>query len=161
MESCGSELYCAQDECATCVNGLCLCLEEDTTSEDEEQVEQYVVERDTNPPVISLQIGDGQMAVTGSGNVVVMHTYSLFSPAFADPGASAYDEEDGDVTDRVSSYGVGSVRMDTATSDEAPYIITYEVTDDAGNSAQVRLTYDLESQSNDWKMEPRSLSKYN
>lgn len=126
-----------QTDCSECVDGLCLCLGDGDDAAAEE-AEEFVVELDTEPPVIYLEVGDGQWAMTTSGAMVVVHTYPLFSPAFVDPGATAYDVVDGDVTDSVSSFGVGAVRMDVATDEANPYIITYRVSDNAGNAAKVR-----------------------
>lgn len=67
---------------------------------------------DTTPPVITLSGGD--MTVTQFGT-------------FTDPGATATDDVDGDVTVTVN----GTVNVNAA----ADYVITYTATDKAGNSA--------------------------
>ncbi|MBK7887832.1 MAG: DUF5011 domain-containing protein [Bacteroidetes bacterium] len=71
---------------------------------------------DTEAPVISL---------TAPINVTLN-----IGEAFVDPGYSASDNEDGDITSRVS---VDLSDLDENTAGE--YVVTYSVTDDAGNSA--------------------------
>ncbi len=50
--------------------------------------------------------------------------------SFVDPGYSASDNEDGDITSRVS-VDLSDLDINTA----GDYVVTYSVTDDAGNSA--------------------------
>ena len=54
---------------------------------------------------------------------------------FVDPGVTAVDDTDGDVSHAVMRYGLGAVDTAVATPDDAPYVITYAVTDSAGNAA--------------------------
>lgn len=54
---------------------------------------------------------------------------------YIDPGATAMDNVDGNLTDQLSTYGVGAVRTAAPTPTGAPYIIKYDVVDSAGNAA--------------------------
>ena len=54
---------------------------------------------------------------------------------YVDPGATATDNVDGDITSRLSTFGIGAVSTTVPTSASSPYIITYDVTDAAGNAA--------------------------
>ena len=54
---------------------------------------------------------------------------------YADPGATATDNVDGDITSRLSTFGVGAVSTTAPTNASAPYLITYDVSDTAGNAA--------------------------
>ncbi len=70
---------------------------------------------DTTPPVITL-LGDAQM-------IVKMHA------SFVDPGATAVDAVDGDLTSVIVVNGA------VDTSKKGPYTLTYSVSDAAGNAA--------------------------
>lgn len=75
-----------------------------------------VLDVDVNPPVITL-----------IGSATLRH--ALWT-SFTDPGATATDAEDGDLTAAIVVGG------DTVNSDRAgTYVITYNVTDSAGNAA--------------------------
>lgn len=54
---------------------------------------------------------------------------------YLDPGATATDNVDGNITSRLSTYGVGAVKTTLPTPASAPYIIQYDVSDSAGNAA--------------------------
>ena len=60
---------------------------------------------------------------------------------YVDPGATATDNVDGNITSRLSTYGVGSVKTTAPTSVSSPYVITYDVTDSSGNAATPGLRY--------------------
>lgn len=71
---------------------------------------------DTTPPTISL-VGDATMALTVGGT-------------FTDPGATATDNVDGDITSRIV---VGGLPVDTSVL--GPHSVTYNVSDAMGNPA--------------------------
>ncbi len=75
---------------------------------------------DTTPPVITL---------TGSDSVVLQ----LGQPPYEDPGATANDNVDGDITDKIV------VVSNVDTSIAGTYQITYNVTDAAGNAAEEKV----------------------
>ena len=52
-----------------------------------------------------------------------------------DPGATATDNVDGSITSQLSTFGVGAVDTSAPTAASAPYLITYDVSDSAGNAA--------------------------
>lgn len=54
---------------------------------------------------------------------------------YVDPGAVAIDNIDGNLTNQLSTYGVGAVRTTAPTPTGAPYIIKYDVLDSSGNAA--------------------------
>ena len=90
---------------------------------------------DVNPPVITL-LG-GAPATTLAGGVVVDSVVVNVGAVFVDPGATAWDPEDGDVTHRISAFGVGNVDTTAVTAKGLPYLIEYGATDAAGNAATV------------------------
>ena len=57
---------------------------------------------------------------------------------YVDPGATAYDNVDGNITSRLSTFGVGAVDTTTPSDPSQPYVISYDVTDSAGNRATTR-----------------------
>jgi hypothetical protein len=69
-----------------------------------------------DPPVITL-MGSATMALT-------------IGDAYTDPGYTATDDEDGDIT---ASVVVGGDAVDTSTA--GTYVVTYNVTDSGGNAA--------------------------
>ncbi len=71
---------------------------------------------DTSPPIITL-LGSNPMNVDLGGT-------------FIDPGATAYDSTDGDITNNIVVTGT----VNTSIADT--YILTYSVSDTAGNSAE-------------------------
>lgn len=85
------------------------------------------VVEDTEPPVITL-LGDNPMNLT-------------VGDTFTDPGATAVDNVDGDLTE---SIVVGGDTVDTNTA--GTYVITYNVSDAAGNAAG-ELLYRLNNES--------------
>lgn len=54
---------------------------------------------------------------------------------YVDPGATATDNVDGNITSRLSAFGVGAVDTSAPTTASTPYLITYDVSDSAGNTA--------------------------
>ena len=77
-------------------------------------------EADTTPPRLTLQGSEVLEIVEGT--------------SFVDPGAKAVDDEDGDLTDRITVKG----HVDT--NQEGVYTLIYIVTDSAGNEVRVRRT---------------------
>jgi hypothetical protein len=77
--------------------------------------------KDTTPPVITI-IGDNPLTV------------ALGQP-FVDPGATAYDETDGDITNKINT----TVNVDTNV-EGFDYHVLYDVEDDAGNKAHADRT---------------------
>ena len=76
----------------------------------------YVAPADTTAPVITL-VGDDPVAIT-------------VGDAYVDAGATATDDVDGDIT---ANIVVGGDTVDVNTAGQ--YIITYNVSDAAGNAA--------------------------
>ena len=52
---------------------------------------------------------------------------------YKDPGATAMDNVDGNITSQLSTFGVGAVQTTAPTSQ--PFVVRYDVTDAAGNAA--------------------------
>ena len=52
-----------------------------------------------------------------------------------DPGATAWDNVNGNLTADLSTYGVGAVKTTAPTAASTPYLITYDVSDSSGNAA--------------------------
>lgn len=52
-----------------------------------------------------------------------------------DPGATATDNTDGNITSRLSTFGLGAVDTTNPNNASNPYLITYDVSDAAGNAA--------------------------
>ena len=73
-------------------------------------------EKDTTPPVITLEGANPQLVNKGD--------------PYVDPGYKATDDTDGDITDKV----VVSGNVDTST--EGTYYLKYNVSDAAGNKAE-------------------------
>ncbi|KAK3250155.1 hypothetical protein CYMTET_40451 [Cymbomonas tetramitiformis] len=128
-----------EEVCATCTvsggNTTCLCLTEVLEEEEEGApvVEEYIPEPDTEPPSITLR-GDGQLGVTTDGTMIMIH-YVVLNSDFEVPGADAEDAVDGNLTSHVASYGTSTVDSSIATPDDAPYVVSYDVSDAAGNKA--------------------------
>ena len=65
----------------------------------------YVPPVDKTPPKLKL-LGGGTAAITPSGAAIMMDNVT-WNAAWADPGATAMDAVDGNVTSRIQSLGVG------------------------------------------------------
>eukprot|EP00854_Cymbomonas_tetramitiformis_P007736 gene7736-9201_t len=113
----------------------CICLSPVVLGEEveEELTSTYIPVNDTLAPIMQLR-GDGQLAVTTAGQLVMIHTI-LVGDQFSDPGVDAEDEVDGNITSRVTSFGASAINTSIPTAEDAPYIITYYVQDAAGNDA--------------------------
>lgn len=93
--------------------------------------------------------------ITVIGNPVL---YTAVNEAFSDPGATAFDQEDGDLTSTIQT----SSNVDTSTI--GSYQITYSVTDSSGETDEaVRevIVVDNGSSSGDVVAEIRSLTRLN
>eukprot|EP00854_Cymbomonas_tetramitiformis_P001524 gene1525-biopygen1385 len=127
--------------CASCSesddgNTACVCLDTAIISggaEDGAVVPEYVPLIDTEPPSLVL-LGEGTLAVSSSGTVIMLHEVEV-GQTFVIPGIEAYDDVDGNLTAAVSSFGAGAIDTSMATPEDAPYVVTYSVSDRAGNSA--------------------------
>jgi hypothetical protein len=74
-------------------------------------------DKDTTAPVITI-LGDNPLTVA-------------LGQAYADPGATAFDQEDGDITNKITT------QIDVNTNIEGyNYHVYYNVQDNAGNKAQ-------------------------
>ena len=79
--------------------------------------------KDSNPPVITI-IGSNPM-------------FHCIDSDYIDPGATAHDEEDGDITDRINTtINVNEEQIGT-------YTVLYSVEDKAGNSATATRTVEV------------------
>ncbi|KAK3239186.1 hypothetical protein CYMTET_50871 [Cymbomonas tetramitiformis] len=91
--------------CATCDEGLdgnvtCVCLAflSSSYSISTYDVTEYAPAEDVTPPVIAMLPGDGVLALTTGGAWVYVHRVLLGSGPFEDPGATAWDNVQGDLT---------------------------------------------------------------
>jgi len=82
-----------------------------------------VVNPDTAPPVITLN-GENPMTV-------------YVGQSYSDPGATAFDNVDGDLTSQIQTTGT------VDTSIVGTYVVTYTVSDAAGNSASATRTVNV------------------
>ncbi len=79
--------------------------------------------KDNNPPVITVLGSDPMFHCIGN--------------EFIDPGATAHDDEDGDLTDKINT----SINVNTEV--EGTYTVSYTVEDNAGNAAAATRTVDV------------------
>jgi hypothetical protein len=103
-------------------------------------LEKYVPPTDITPPVITL-LGNAQLAVTPSGITVMIHTINI-TTNWKDPGVFAVDDFDGNVTSNVLKWPAADISAMArpvstlaVTPPDEPYVITYFVSDRAGNAA--------------------------
>ncbi|KAK3266543.1 hypothetical protein CYMTET_24838 [Cymbomonas tetramitiformis] len=114
----------------------CICLTIIEVEDSGVHLEEYVPPMDTTPPVIELRPGDESiLAITNDGLVLRIHQVMLFTE-FEDPGVDAYDDMDGNLTSQVVVRGSATVNTDVVTLEDAPYVLSYTVSDAAGNAAQ-------------------------
>ncbi|EFJ49406.1 hypothetical protein VOLCADRAFT_89802 [Volvox carteri f. nagariensis] len=100
--------------------------------------------KDTLPPAISLpRSGELELldaSSNSSGGVAAMHdtTVVIVGSSWSDPGASVWDDVDGNLTARLHAFGVAAVDTSRPTSPGLPYSykIEYQAADLAGNIAQ-------------------------
>ncbi|KAK3253971.1 hypothetical protein CYMTET_36800, partial [Cymbomonas tetramitiformis] len=129
--------------CETCVDSSasasgysCLCISGDEGVDEDWEGEAATPSLDKVSPSLTLDTGEGT-PVTLSGVRVIVHCLYVNAP-WIEPGYSASDNVDGDVTAQVTKYGTHAL-WDTsvATPADDPFIIEYDVTDTAGNRAGV------------------------
>jgi hypothetical protein len=68
---------------------------------------------------------------------IVQFNDSVIYTDYIDPGATAVDEEDGDITDRITT----TINVDE--KQVGTYSVLYSVEDDAGNSASATRTVEV------------------
>ncbi|MCD4729644.1 MAG: DUF5011 domain-containing protein [Bacteroidales bacterium] len=87
--------------------------------------------KDSNPPVITI-VGSNPMF-----HCIVQMNDTVIYTDYIDPGATAHDEEDGDITDKINTtINVNEKQVDT-------YTVLYSVEDKAGNSATATRTVEV------------------
>lgn len=97
----------------------------------------YIPPVDKTPPKLKL-LGSGTAAISATGAVIMMDNVTWKS-TWTDPGASAIDAVDGDLSSSVQSYGAGAVDTGTPTAPnkEFSFVVEYYVEDRSGNAAPV------------------------
>ncbi|KAL0020782.1 hypothetical protein WJX79_001465 [Trebouxia sp. C0005] len=96
---------------------------------------------DTTAPIITVLLNSMSVnATTAAGQLLVVTTVYV-GTTYIDPGATATDNVDGNITSRLTTYGVGAVKTAAPTASASPYVITYSVTDSSGNQATPGLRY--------------------
>ncbi|GMH32250.1 hypothetical protein BSKO_00084 [Bryopsis sp. KO-2023] len=113
-----------------------ICIETSGVEEEVEMIEDTsILDVDTTPPTIKL-LGSGQPAVTSSG-LFIMIDEVVVGDTWEDPGAVAIDDQDGDISDKVMSFGAGRIttKMPTEEGKEFSFSVEYSVEDQAGNAA--------------------------
>ena len=67
---------------------------------------------------------------------MVERSATLFAGStYVDPGATATDKVDGNVTSKLSTFGLGAIDTSAPNNASRPFLITYDVSDTAGNAA--------------------------
>lgn len=76
---------------------------------------------------------------TLTAGAAIMMDNATWKSTWEDPGASAFDAVDGNLTSRVQSFGAGAVdtSMPTAPGRDFSYVVEYAVEDKSGNAAPV------------------------
>jgi hypothetical protein len=105
------ERWCADlQKCS--VKGLCVAalaaLSSSTTTA---AVKAYVPPVDKSPPKLRL-LGTGTAAITPTGAAIMMDNVT-WNSVWKDPGATAVDEVDGDLTGDISTFGAGALDGNT------------------------------------------------
>jgi hypothetical protein len=97
----------------------------------------FVAPVDKAPPKLVL-LGNGSAAVTATGAAVLMVNVTWKS-AWTDPGATATDAVDGDLSDSIQSFGAGAVdtRIPTPPNRSFGFLVEYYVEDRSKNAAPV------------------------
>ncbi|MDD6094258.1 MAG: polysaccharide deacetylase family protein [Clostridia bacterium] len=88
-------------------------------------VERKINYKDVNPPVVTLQ-GDAEITLNAGD-------------AFTDPGCTATDKEDGDISDRVTVEGTVNIYI------AGTYTLKYTVKDAYGNAASAERTVNVKA----------------
>ena len=98
----------------------------------------YTPPVDTQPPKLMPRMkGSDRVLVPASdGGIALVETSIAVGSRHSDAGATAIDAIDGDVSSRVSSYGLKSISTAAPTPASAPYVVRYHVADAAGNAAE-------------------------
>jgi zinc transporter 1/2/3 len=83
-------------------------------------------------------LGSGQAALTATGAAVLVVNVTWKS-VWQDPGATAVDAVDGDLTSSIQSFGAGAVdtSVPTAPGKDFSYVVEYYVEDKSKNAAPV------------------------
>lgn len=102
----------------------------------------YQPPKDTAPPVITM-IGappEHQRAVSPATGKVILITTHVAGTPYEDPGATAYDFIDKDLTAAISAHGLKAVKTRALsgrpTPRAQPMLVQYAVSDAAGNAAE-------------------------
>ncbi|KAK3275279.1 hypothetical protein CYMTET_16578 [Cymbomonas tetramitiformis] len=130
--------------CETCVESdssasgySCLCLDEDEIVAEEGSDGAVVLVADAVPPSLTLETGESGVPLMFNGDRILLHCLYV-NAWWIEPGFSASDNVDGDVTTQVTTYGTHAlVDTSVATPEDDPYVIEYDVKDAAGNRAGV------------------------
>lgn len=129
---------------ACSVQGLCLkglsstsCTAGTASTTATTPVRAFVPPADTTPPKLVL-LGSGRAALTATGAVVLMVNVT-WNAAWQDPGATAVDAIDGDLTSSIQSFGAGAVdtSIPTPPGKDFSYVVEYYVEDKSKNAAPV------------------------
>eukprot|EP00892_Ulva_mutabilis_P002638 jgi/Ulvmu1/12375/UM009_0021.1 len=100
----------------------------------------YVPPVDTTPPNVTMlgEPPEHVRALSGCAEEVVVETTVDVGATYADPGAIAMDDTDGDVSAQVAKIGLSLVDTRGPTPPGEPYVIRYAVADSSGNAAAER-----------------------
>eukprot|EP00879_Flechtneria_rotunda_P033240 GHRR01036794.1.p1 GENE.GHRR01036794.1~~GHRR01036794.1.p1 ORF type:complete len:1082 (+),score=385.26 GHRR01036794.1:389-3247(+) len=127
------------DACST--QGLCLrSIAAGTTNKpatSTSAASAYVPATDKTPPLLTL-LGKGTAAVTATGAALMLDSV-VWNSRWTDPGATAFDMVDGDLSASIQSYGVGAVDTSapTAPSKNFSHVVEYFVEDKSHNAAPI------------------------
>ncbi|KAL0020772.1 hypothetical protein WJX77_012245 [Trebouxia sp. C0004] len=96
---------------------------------------------DTTAPIITVLLNSMSGNATSAAGQLLVVTKVYVGSTYTDPGATATDNVDGNITSRLTTYGVGAVKTVAPTATASPYVITYNVIDSSGNQATPGLRY--------------------
>ena len=94
-------------------------------------IEQHLV----NPFVLAKVRLTVALVVAAAVQMLSAHIAHAAGTTYVDPGATAMDNVDGNITSKLSTFGIGAVVTSAPTNSSSPYYITYDVSDSAGNAA--------------------------
>lgn len=96
---------------------------------------QFVPPPDKTPPRLKL-LGTGTPAITASGAIIMLEN-ATWGTRWTDPGATAHDAVDGNLTDAIQSFGAGAVDTSVPTPQgrDFSFVIEYSVEDRSRNAA--------------------------
>jgi len=86
---------------------------------------------------VCINVSAGRWAENDDGSRYIFHIVPQYA-SFVDPGATAADDRDGDVTENIAAFGSAAVNVGVVTPETNPYLITYDVQDAAGNAARTQ-----------------------